>query len=267
MASFTESSQEPLRDIAAPFQEHSAAAACHGESVIVEEKSREEKFEEEFRNIKYSFGTIRITDKFDRLEYEGPTDESNWVVKGKLMVGAYPGDINDKKNEELLTKILNCGVTTFACLQEEYDNEIAEPIWRDNMGLRPYFKDVEKMISNKTNYPCLTTPVTHTNFVQLKIKDCNIVDDGVSLKFAKKLVKAIYDGEVVYLHCWGGHGRAGVVASIMLHLMFNLTAFQSMELCQTLHDMRKIDLHVCSPQTIKQRLQVTRIITRVMAEK
>ena len=86
------------------------------------------------------------------LAKRGPTSESNWVLKDKLIVGSYPGDENDKENEKYLTQILNCGVTIFACLQHEYDNETPEEVWRNRFGLRPYFKDAEKMITNKENH-------------------------------------------------------------------------------------------------------------------
>jgi protein-tyrosine phosphatase len=252
-------SLELVRAIKAPFQDISIApeTICHYEEEA-------DTFEVEFESIKYSFGTIDIRSNFDEGEYRGPTSESNWVVKEKLIVGSYPGHENDKENEKLLTKILNCGVTIFACLQQEYDNEIDEELWRNCVGLRPYFKDAEKMITNKELYPSLTTLVTKVSLIHQKIRDCNIIDDNTTLKLAKKLVKAIYDGEVVYLHCWGGHGRAGVIVSIMLHLMFKLSAGDCMYLCQKLHDMREHNLGASSPQTIQQRLQVTRIITKII---
>jgi protein-tyrosine phosphatase len=250
---------EAHRAIEAPFQDLYTTPIMPSSK---EEKVVEE-FDEEFEHIKYSFGTVNINDKFDEKEYMGPTNESNWILKGKFMVGSYPGCINDNKNVESLTKILNCGVTLFACLQQEYNNENREENWRRNFGLRPYFKDVEKMIANKEQYPALTTPVTKVSLIHEKIRDGNITDDNTTLNLAKKLVKAIYNGEVIYLHCWGGHGRAGVIASIMIHLMFNLNALESMSLCKKLHDMRVYNLGVASPQTLIQRLQVKRIISKL----
>ena len=142
--------------------------------------------------------------------------------------------------------------------------ENTEENWRNDIGLRPYFKDVEKMIACKEQYPNLITSVTKVSLIHQKIRDCDIIDDNVTLNLAKKLVKAIYEGEIIYLHCWGGHGRAGVIASIMIHLMFKLSAGESMYLCQKLHDMRVHNLGVNSPQTLNQRLQVTRIISKLI---
>ena len=49
----------------------------------------------------------------------GPTPESNWVIPGKLLVGAYPASQDDTETFELLTSILKLGVTKFVCLQLE----------------------------------------------------------------------------------------------------------------------------------------------------
>ena len=52
--------------------------------------------------------------------YVGPTEESNWVIFGKLLVGAYPSSVHDDVNTRILSGILRLGVTTFVCLQQEY---------------------------------------------------------------------------------------------------------------------------------------------------
>jgi protein-tyrosine phosphatase len=44
------------------------------------------------------------------------------------------------------------------------------------------------------------------------------------LELAKLLVKSISENEIIYLHCWGGHGRTGTLVCIMLHLMYGVSA-------------------------------------------
>jgi hypothetical protein len=51
--------------------------------------------------------------------YVGPTTESNWVIPGRLLVGAFPGVADDDQNTALIWSILSQGVTVFACLQVE----------------------------------------------------------------------------------------------------------------------------------------------------
>lgn len=50
-------------------------------------------------------------------DYVGPTEESNWVLLGRMLVGAYPSSQDDALNDQILTSILQLGVTTFVCLQ------------------------------------------------------------------------------------------------------------------------------------------------------
>ena len=54
--------------------------------------------------------------------YCGPTPESNWVVPGKLLVGAFPASADDDETVRLLSSILVLGVTKFVCLQREVGN-------------------------------------------------------------------------------------------------------------------------------------------------
>jgi len=51
--------------------------------------------------------------------YVGPTEECNWVIYGRLLVGAYPASVHDEVNTRILTGILRLGITTFVCLQQE----------------------------------------------------------------------------------------------------------------------------------------------------
>lgn len=83
------------------------------------------------------------------------------------------------------------------------------------------------------------------------------------LQLAARLAARVARGEVLYLHCWGGHGRTGTVVSIMLHLMYGLSAEEAMERCQFVHDIRRIPINVGSPQTEAQREQVRRVVSRV----
>lgn len=84
------------------------------------------------------------------------------------------------------------------------------------------------------------------------------------LQLAAQLAARIARGEILYLHCWGGHGRTGTVVSIMLHLMYGLGAEECMQRCQHVHDVRRIPISVASPQTEAQREQVRRVISRLI---
>lgn len=103
------------------------------------------------------------------------------------------------------------------------------------------------------------------SFVHFPIRDCGITDDGRVLELAKSLVTAMANGEVLYLHCWGGHGRTGTLVCIILHLMYGLEAMEAMAWCQKVHDLRQFPVAVGSPQTQTQRDQVIRVINRLLS--
>lgn len=68
-------------------------------------------------------------------QYCGPTPESNWVIPGVLLVGAYPASQDDVETFELITSILLQGVRKFVCLQQEV-NEIFSDIVLHNVGFK-----------------------------------------------------------------------------------------------------------------------------------
>lgn len=143
-------------------------------------------------------------------------------------------------------------------------------MWRSGQALRPYFDDVRSIVRKKVLLPCLRNyPVVdeqNLTFVHFPIRDCGITDDDRVLELARTLVKNIAEGEIIYLHCWGGHGRTGTLVCIMLHLMYGYSDTQAMEYCQAVHDLRQCPVVVGSPQTQTQRDQVTRVIQKLMTQ-
>ena len=72
-----------------------------------------------------------------REDFLGPTDESNWVLLGRILVGAYPSVVQDDQNAKLLTSVLEQGITTFVCLQQEFQlHGVTEQMWRSGHALR-----------------------------------------------------------------------------------------------------------------------------------
>jgi protein-tyrosine phosphatase len=100
-------------------------------------------------------------------------------------------------------------------------------MWRNGQALRPYFNDVKTIVKCKDKFEtfkgCDIVSSDQLSFVHFPIRDCSITDDDGVLELAKSLVAAISEGEVIYLHCWGGHGRTGTLVCIMLHLMYGVS--------------------------------------------
>lgn len=55
----------------------------------------------------------------------GPTSWSNWVIRDRLIAGAYPASLDDRETDGILTKLLETGVNTFVCLQAEVTLRLA----------------------------------------------------------------------------------------------------------------------------------------------
>ena len=78
---------------------------------------RQQQGHVDYRN--YVFQSLESESKVTFDKYCGPTPESNWVVPGMLLVGAYPASTDDEETLDLITSILKEGVNKFVCLQQE----------------------------------------------------------------------------------------------------------------------------------------------------
>lgn len=255
------------REIAAPFQNkpRSLENGCN----IVDSDDVLADVNKNSGGNGYVFPALESDEALLFDTYCGPTPESNWVIPGKLLVGAYPASQSDDETFDLITSILKYGVSKFVCLQEEYrEYGVTEAMWRSGNALRPYFEDVKNIVTEKRQYEELNdfsiVDIEKLSFIHFPIRDCGITDDSRVLELAKTLVQALKDGEIIYLHCWGGHGRTGTVVCIMLHLIYGLDATRSMARCQSVHDLRRWPVAVGSPQTQTQRDQVTRVINKLI---
>ena len=179
--------------------------------------------------------------------------DAHWGIRGRLMVGPcpVPGKTTSGNKErvklgtrEFLRNILEEGITTFASLMDECNDIDGD----EDSKYRPY---------SKLDLPEIAPDA---KFIKLGIRDYDITDDDSVLEFARQIVTLLQQGEKIYLHCWGGHGRAGTVYSLVIHLIYGLTAKEALDHCQRVHDCREEFLACPSPQIPKQADQVIRII-------
>ena len=115
-------------------------------------------------------------------------------------------------------------------IYSQYQPDATEDMWRYGQSLRPYFKDVVSIVRHREEIiefdGCEVVESESLSFEHCPIIDCGVTDDGVVVRLAMKLVTAISEGEVLYIHCWGGHGRTGTIVCIMLHLMYGVSDFK-----------------------------------------
>eukprot|EP00798_Chlamydomonas_sp_ICE-L_P002066 gene2066-18250_t len=188
-------------------------------------------------------------------EMAGPTAWSNWVIRGRVMAGAYPASLNDTETDQILTTLLELGVNTFVCLQAEVNIHCPESSWRNQRGLRPYIKDAQKLLGKAHETADPKIQQQKIDFLHLPIIDGNVTTDNAMHKLAEDCIQRVLQGENLYIHCWGGHGRTGTLVSVMLGRMYGLPYTAAMRYCQAFHNSRQYPQGVNSPQTPVQRAQ------------
>ena len=179
--------------------------------------------------------------------------DAHWGILDRLMVGPCPVPDKTKPDNkewvkkytrEFIRRILRHEITIFVSLMAECGDIDGD----EDSKYRPYSKfDLPEIAPD-------------AKFIKLGIKDYDITDDESVLEFARHIVTLLEQGENIYLHCWGGHGRAGTVYCLVIHLIYGLTAKEALDHCQRVHDCRKEFLACPSPQISKQADQVRRII-------
>lgn len=126
---------------------------------------------------------------------ELPNPNSYWVQPGRLMAGEYPGHQRSERARLRLRQYLESGVSFFLDLTEpgelrSYSRFLAEV--SADLGVR----------AEHCRMPIRDAGVPETREYMRQILD--VVDE------------AIADGNVVYVHCWGGVGRTGLVVGCFL---------------------------------------------------
>jgi len=156
-------------------------------------------------------------------------DRMSYFIPDKGLFGSYP----DPTEVEYLEGI---GVKYFINLTTENDK------------LSPYCLNTSEMIS----FP---------------IDDCRPPTDTILfIRFIIRLssiIKNLHHNKLVYIHCRGGHGRAGVVVACVLCYLYNYHPKDALDLTNDLHNQRKEMREkwrmIGSPQTRSQKGFVVRM--------
>lgn len=216
----------------------------------------------------------------------------NWLIPNLIMVGQYPGQVPEVggPTADEVRHFLECITSTgeegnnvrlFCSLQSELPSQDDYATWNAKDGM--IFLEPESV---RRRFP---HPFTHyapvvkelllgqenddPTFLHSPIKDLNVPSSQEPLQ---KLLLQLLDfmvikedsggGGAIYLHCWGGRGRAGLVGSCLLSLIWpSLTAEDILERVQTGyasrlgHDRMPSGL-ARSPQTSEQRDFVTQFV-------
>ena len=125
-----------------------------------------------------------------------PIPDSYWVVPNRLLAGEYPGARTAAEGRAKADALLQVGVDLFVNLTEagEYN-------------LRPYWPDVEAAAA------ALGRVTEQRRFA---IQDMGTLTPERMRQILDTIDAAVAAGRTVYVHCFGGIGRTGMVVGCYL---------------------------------------------------
>ena len=217
------------------------------------------------------------------------------------MVGQYPGQ-NPESNgpsaeearEHIRSVVADAGIRTFCCLQSEVPAQDDDDAWKnaENSGGGVYLDGYARAMWPKpfTWYAPMVREVMECDdnllesaesirYLHVPIEDLTVPESsgefygllGELLEIMDETAdNASSSGAAggIYMHCWGGRGRAGLVGSCLLSLLYpELDATQILHLVQSGYDSRagadRMPKALSkSPQTEEQREFVRQFVSR-----
>ena len=143
-----------------------------------------------------------------------PWEDSYWVLPGKLLAGAYPGEPAYRESQARLKigSLLDAGITSFIDLTQLHE-------------LVPY----DGLLQQEAEWRDL-----EVDYQRFSIKDFGVPTPDELRIILDALDSALAAGKGVYVHCWGGIGRTGTV--IAAHLIRH--GMQPKEALQHIADLR-----------------------------
>jgi protein-tyrosine phosphatase len=170
---------------------------------------------------------------------KAPIADSYVVPGSRLVAGEYPGSAPGTPVEKVNAKLeafLEAGISTFIDLTDPDD------------GLEVYAPTVQALAAKRS---------VDVRYEQLTIRDMRVCDAPHMRRVLDAIDNDIANGRTVYVHCWGGIGRTGMVVGCWLvrHGMSGEEALAEVGRLFRLMSPSKVRSHQQwgSPQTEAQR--------------
>jgi protein-tyrosine phosphatase len=129
-----------------------------------------------------------------------PFARSYWVIPGKFLAGAYPGNPYEKKAEKKLGLFLDAGIRCFVDLTSPEDENL------HGQALVVYRALIEKVAAGR--FPVL--------YRRMPIADMETPSREHMRDILDLIDGAVFGGVPTYVHCLGGFGRTGTVIGCWL---------------------------------------------------
>lgn len=150
-------------------------------------------------------------------------DKASYFIKDKALFGSFP-------TQEAVEELENEGIRYFVDLTHHDESKIT-----------PY----------QTKYQYISYPIPdHRVPHNWKIFSIFIV-------YLSRIISNLLEGEKLYLHCKGGHGRSGIVVACLYAYIYGLKPEKALEYTSLSHSKRRVMREkwrtVGSPQTLSQK--------------
>eukprot|EP01128_Nolandella_sp_AFSM9_P006911 TRINITY_DN3655_c0_g1_i1.p1 TRINITY_DN3655_c0_g1~~TRINITY_DN3655_c0_g1_i1.p1 ORF type:complete len:263 (-),score=34.61 TRINITY_DN3655_c0_g1_i1:79-843(-) len=191
-------------------------------------------------------------------EHFGPTSESNWAIVGSLIAGAYPGDLSEQKAKEKAKLLVEAGISTYLSTLGPGETRFSPYGHHIVAATEEALLERRTLTATERENGARNT-VPKPSFLKFPINDQSIAQDSEVKECIDGLLKKLEAHELVYIHCWGGHGRTGTLVSLLLGIVYDLDPNVALYLCNEYHSKRT-RARSRSPQSVSQYKQVRRLL-------
>ena len=160
-----------------------------------------------------------------------PNLNTYWIIPGKFLAGEYPGDKDVTKAREKINRFLTAGVRHFIDLTESGE-------------LVPY----DSILSEEAHLAYLTA-----TYQRFPTRDLSVPRDAAQLgEILLTIDRRLREEGAVFVHCWGGVGRTGLVVACWLQEHGRTPDVALAELSRYWSTVAKSSRTPVSPETTEQ---------------
>lgn len=164
---------------------------------------------------------------------------SHWIIPGLFLVSGAP-------NNDNYMDMVKCGFKHFISLMEPFQEKEKDITYGERHRFSSDFTEKDK----------------DTIISRFRIVDRKVATDEKALKIVNLIIENVTKKIPTVVHCFGGKGRAGTIAALVIGLLYNMKSKDCLKITNSLFRHRKNKGNKCKkmPQTKVQFDQVNRIV-------